>query len=1039
MRLPALALLSICCLLPRGGLAQQVDFAGDIQPIFKRSCTGCHGPTQQLGQLRLDSRQALLHGGASQGVVAPGDPDASPLYQRIAGLGAGARMPMGGELPSAEIDLIKRWIEQGATWNDSEDTAAAPAQKHWAFTPPTRPSLPAVSSNSWPRNPIDHFVLAKLESEGLQPSPEAPPATLLRRAGLDVVGLPPTIDTVDRLAGRARLRDRDYSQEVDRLLASPHYGERWGRLWLDAARYADSDGFEKDKPRQVWFYRDWVINALNRDLGYDQFVIEQIAGDLLPNATQDQRVATGFLRNSMLNEEGGIDPEQFRMEAMFDRVDAIGKSILGLTIQCAQCHNHKFDPLTQKEYYQVLGFLNNSHESSVTVYTHDERRQRDTTLAAIRAVEDELMAGMPDWPRRLTAWEQQRASDQPEWRIFQPTVRDMSTGGQKYEPLEDGSFIARGYAPTKHRVQMTWETTERDITAMRLELMMHPDLPHGGPGRSIVGTAALSEFEVEIAPASDPENRQKVTIASATADFTSPEKELAAPYLDKSDDRRVTGPIAFAIDGNKHTAWGTDAGPGRRNQARKAVFGFEKPIGHEGGSVITVYLDQQHGGWNSNEFQSHNLGRMRLSTTSETSAQADTLPTRVRELLATPVAERSPDEQRAVFSYWRTTVSAWDASNERIDQLWQQHPEGITQLVLNERDQPRMTHVLERGNFLKPAEAVQPGVPQVLHPLPEGPRDRLMFARWLVDDRSPTAARVIVNRIWQAYFGQGLITTPEDLGSRGQAPSHPELLDWLAVELVDNDWSLKHVHRLILESATYRQSSNATPELIERDPYNVLLARGARFRVDAEIVRDIALQASGLLNPAVGGPPVYPPAPEFLFLPPASYGTKTWPTETGEDRYRRALYGFRYRSVPDPMLDVFDAPKADTSCIRRSRANTPLQALATLNEPLFLEAARALALQVLESEIADTHDGVNYAFRRCVARAPSSAESDELVSFFNRQRKRFESGELDAWAMLDTSPSFRNHLPGGASPSEAAAWTALSRVLLNLDETITKE
>ena len=1039
MRLTSLALLSIWCLAPPDVSAQEVDFVRDIQPVLERSCSGCHGPAQQLGQLRLDSRQSLLHGGASQGVITPGDAENSPLYRRVAGLGAGARMPMGGELPAGEIELIKRWIEQGATWPEATDSAQGPAPKHWAFTAPVRPELPAVSDESWPRNPIDRFVLAKLDAEGLHPSPQAGPATLLRRVGLDVVGLPPTVDSVDQFVGRGRLRDRDYSKEIDRLLASPHYGERWGRLWLDAARYADSDGFEKDKPRQVWFYRDWVVNALNRDLGYDQFIIEQIAGDLLPNATQDQRVATGFLRNSMINEEGGIDPEQFRMEAMFDRVDAIGKSILGLTIQCAQCHNHKFDPLTQKEYYQVLGFLNNSHESNVTVYTQSEQQQRDETLAAIRTIEDELTASAPDWRDRLAKWEQQSESHQSEWRVFQPTVRDVSTGGQKYSPLEDGSFLAQGYAPTKHRVQMTWETTEQNITAMRLELLMHPDLPRGGPGRSIHGNAALSEFEVEIAPASDPENRKSVKIIEATADFTSPEQELQAPYLDKSDDRRVTGPIAFAIDGEKTTAWGTDAGPARSNQPRKAVFRFEEPIGHERGSVITIYLSQQHGGWNSNEYQSHNLGRMRLSATSDSTAHADPLPAHVRDILSLPTAKRSADQERAVFSYWRTTVADWHNANEKIDALWQTHPEGTTQLVLNERDEPRTTHVLERGDFLRPADAVELGVPRALHPMPEGPRNRLTFARWLADDRSPTTARVIVNRIWQAYFGQGLIATPEDLGSRGQAPSHPALLDWLAVELMENDWSLKHLHRVILESATYRQSSNATPELIAQDHYNVLLARGPRFRVDAEIVRDIALQASGLLNPAVGGPPVYPPAPEFLFLPPASYGTKTWNTESGENRYRRALYGFHYRSVPDPMLDVFDAPKADTSCIRRSRSNTPLQALTTLNEPLFLEAARALAFEVLGSDNEDTRDRISYAFRRCVARAPSSAETDQLVSFFDHQQERFEAGELDPWALLATSPSFRNHLPGGATPAQAAAWTALARVLLNLDETVTKE
>lgn len=1032
MRSTGLRFALLLGLISPAASAQQVDFARDVQPIFERSCSRCHGSTQQSGQLRLDSKESVFQGGASRNVVRPGDAANSVLYQRVAGIGPEARMPLGSELPDAEIALLKRWIEQGAPWPDAMSAAPAPKQ-HWAFVPPVRPQLPAVQDKSWVRNPIDRFVLAKLETEGLKPSPEADAVTLLRRASLDVIGLPPTVEEADAFRGK------DYPKVIDRLLASPHYGERWGRLWLDAARYADSDGFEKDKPREVWFYRDWVIDALNRDMGYDQFIVEQIAGDLLPTATQAQRVATGFLRNSMINEEGGIDPEQFRMEAVFDRVDAIGKSILGLTIQCAQCHNHKFDPIKQSEYYQILAFLNNSNESNITVFTPQQQRKREETLAAIRSVEDELMAANPDWPQRMAAWEEQSKADVTNWQVIRLTVRDISTGGQKYLPLEDGSFLAQGYAPTKHRVEMSWETKEQNLTAMRLELLMHPDLPRGGPGRSIYGTGALSEFEVEIAPASDPDKREKVKIVEATADFNAPEAELTAPYIDKSGNRRVTGPIAFAIDGEKDTAWGIDAGAGRRNQPRKAVFRFERPVGHEGGSVITIYLSQQHGGWNSDDNQNNNLGRVRLSATADAAAHADPAPAAVREILSVPAAHRSPEQQRKLFSYWRTTVPAWQAANDKIDALWRQHPQGTTQLVLNERDVPRKTHILQRGDFLMPAEQVQPGTPAFLHPLPDGPVNRLTFARWLADEKSPTTARVIVNRIWQAYFGQGIVETPEDLGTRAADPIYRELLDWLAVELMENNWSLKHVNRLILESATYRQSSKATPEMIARDPYNTLLARGPRFRVDAEIVRDIALRASGLLNPALGGPPVYPEAPEFLFQPPVSYGPKVWKTSTDENRYRRAIYTFRYRSLPYPMLDAFDAPKGDASCTRRSRSNTPLQALTTLNEPMFLEAARALAFQALEAGGAEAREQISYAFRRCVARAPSPSELDELAVFLNRQEERYAAHEINPWEMLGANPGFQDHLPAGTSPEKAAAWTALARVLLNLDETITKE
>ncbi|MBM3775499.1 MAG: DUF1553 domain-containing protein, partial [Acidobacteria bacterium] len=727
-----------------------------------------------------------------------------------------------------------------------------------------------------------------------------------------------------------------------------------------------------------------------------------------------------FLRNSMINEEGGIDPEQFRMEAMFDRMDAIGKSILGITIQCAQCHNHKYDPLTQEEYYRMFAFLNDSHEANVAVYSPAEQRKREQIFRQIRELERGLER-QPGWRGRMAAWERAATQDQPEWLVLRPAVEDISTGGQKYFPLPDGSFLAQGYAPTKHRVKMTVKTDLENITAFRLELLNDPNLPMGGPGRSLKGTGALTEFEVEAAPAapsataSGPaaEKPSRIRIVRATADFSPPPAPLEAAYHDKSVRLRLTGPVDFAIDGCEETAWGTDAGPGLRNQPRKAVFHPEQPVRFPGGAVLTFYLSQKHGGWNSDDNQSHNLGRFRLSVASAPNAAADPLPAGVREILPIPHERRTAAQNDAVFSYWRTTVPEWRPVNEKIAGLWKQHPEGASQLVLQARQSPRETHILARGDFLKPGKPVPPGVPAFLHPLPAGaPPDRLGFARWLVDRDSPTAARAIVNRVWQQYFGNGLVATSEDLGKQSEPASHPELLDWLAVEFMERGWSLKNLHRLILTSATYRQSSKASPELLSRDPYNRLLARGPRFRVDAEIVRDIALAASGLLNRKVGGPSVYAPAPAFLFQPPASYGPKIWNEAQGEERYRRALYTFRYRSVPYPALDAFDAPNGDSSCVRRVRSNTPLQALTTLNEPLFLESARALAERALEHGGSSDGERLKYAVRRCLAREPGQQESGELLAFLRKQQERFPRLE---------------------------AWTALARVLLNLDETITKE
>ncbi len=929
---------------------------------------------------------------------------------------------------------------------DAAQSKVNDSPKHWAFVVPARPQVPEAPEamdRARIKNQIDQFIIARLEKEGLQLSPEADRVTLLRRLSLDLTGLPPAIEEVD--AFRNDNRPDAYHKQVERLLSSPHYGERWGRHWLDAARYADSDGYEKDKSRRVWSYRDWVINSLNRDKPYDQFIIEQIAGDLLPpgkslEATQDQIVATGFLRNSMINEEGGIDPEQFRMEAMFDRMDAIGKSILGLTIQCAQCHNHKYDPLRQEEYYRMFAFLNNANEATVAVYTPEEEMTRAEIFRRTREIEAELQHKNPDWQSRMAEWEERVRKDQPEWIVVQPDVDEISTDGQRYLPLTDGSFLAAGYAPAKHRVEMRLKTDVRSITAFRLELLNDPNLPLGGPGRSIKGTCALTEFEVEAASANDPKKTAKVKIARATADINTAERELEPAFDDRSGRRRLAGPIEFAVDGKDETAWTIDAGPGFSNQPRKAVFQAERPIANEGGSIITFYLSQRHGGWNNNDNQQNSLGRLRISITTAPNAGADPLPAKVRGVLSIPSEKRSPAQIQTVFGYWRTTVSEYTEANREIADLWRQHPEGSSQLILRERDEMRETHLLKRGDFLKPDRAVAPGVPAFLHPLPQdAPPTRLTFARWLVDRQSPTTTRAIVNRIWQSYFGTGLVATPEDFGKQSEAPSHPELLDWLAVELMEKGWSLKHIHRLIVNSAAYQQSSKVTAQLLERDPDNRLIARGPRLRVEAEVVRDIALAASGLLNPKVGGPSVFPPAPDFLFLPPVSYGTKPWREEKGENRYRRAIYTFRFRSVPYPLLQAFDAPIGDVSCVRRARSNTPMQALVTLNEPLFIEAARALAMRTLKEVGANDGQRLVFAFRRVLARRPSQQESNQLLALLNRQRERFIAGELNPWNLATVNPDKPFSLPKGVRMEDVAAWTAVSRVLFNLDEAITKE
>jgi mono/diheme cytochrome c family protein len=1071
---------------------RQVDFATDIQPIFEQNCYGCHGPKKQESSFRLDQKADAMKGGETVGAsaIVPGKSAESVLIQAVARVHPELKMPKKGEpLTAKEVGLLRAWIDQGAVWPESA-AHAKDINQHWAFKAPVKSKLPAVKDKTWVRTPIDHFVLARLEKEGLKPSPEADKVTLLRRLHLDLVGLPPSIEEVD--AFLADPSPDAYENRVEGLLSSPHYGERWGRHWLDAARYADSDGFEKDKPRFIWAYRDWVISALNRDLPYDRFIIEQLAGDQLPNPGQDQFVATGFLRNAMLNEEGGVDPEQFRMEGLFDRMDAIGKSVLGLTIQCAQCHNHKFDPLTQEEYYRLFAFLNNDHEAAMVAYTTEQQMLVGNLTRQMRDLEAGLRHTTADWQEQMNQWEDSITNDQPEWTV----VRCVNAGdnGERYYYYDDGSIRASSYAPTKWTSHFRGTNNLPFIGAFQLEQLNDPNLPCGGPGRSIKGMAALSEFKVEAIDLQNPSNKVQVKFVKATADYSNAEKDLEPEFNDKSDKKRVYGPIAFAIDGKDDTAWGIDAGPGRRNQPRKAVFIPEKPLTFTNGVELNFRLMQNHGGWNSDDNQNHNLGRFRLSVASATNVVADPVPATVRDIFKVPRQQRSPPQIATVFSYWRTTVPEFKEVNGKIEALWKQWPEGIPTLTLLARkgrgpnDELRSTHMFKRGDWLKPGKEVSFGVPAFLHALPpDADSSRLTFAKWLVDSRSPTTARACVNRIWQAYFGLGLVETPEDFGTRCEKPSHPELLDWLACEFMEPEmksenrnpkaernpksedlkaqagsklfqnlgfgtssdleirnsalqpWSIKHLHRLIVNSATYRQSSHIAPALYARDPYNRLLARGPRLRVEGEIVRDIALAASGLLNPEVGGRSIYPPAPEFLFQPPASYGPKIWKEESGAERYRRSLYIFKFRSLPFPMLQTFDAPNGDFSCVRRLRSNTPLQALVSLNESQFVECAQALARKMMTEGGKTDADRINYAFRRALSRPPTADEQKELLSLLEKERRRIADGWVNPFELATGKNERPADLPEGETPTRLAAYVVVSRVVLNLDETITKE
>lgn len=1064
-------------------LALPVDFNRDVRPILSDQCFVCHGRDENSRQagLRLDQRQDAIDAGA----IVAGDAAASEMVARIFSHDPDTQMPppdSGKSLTEEQRKILVAWIQQEARYAE-----------HWAFVPPVKAPLPTLADplasdlaadSTASLHPIDAFVRQALSDQasviGLRPAPPADDATLVRRMYLDLIGLPPSPAQIDQV-----LQDRR-PDRLDRLagglLQSPHFGEKWARWWLDAARYSDSDGYEKDKQRTVWFYRDWVIESLNEDLPYNEFVIQQIAGDLLPAAAsfrqqQAQQVATGFLRNSMVNEEGGADPEQFRVEGMFDRVDAIGKSILGITTGCAQCHTHKYDPISHQEYYAMFASLNDIHEAMITVYTPEQEQRRNEVLSNTARVYQDFKAEHPQWQQELEQWQVWSAAKSLPWRTLVPS--DIPFDGQKFRVLDDGSIVGESYAPTYTSPAFGLQTELTSISAVRLDLLTHPQLPRGGPGRSIYGTGALTEFTVKVTPLATPDQTQTLKFVKAFASAAPEVVPLPAIYRerDSAADQRITGPIAFAIDGDAKTAWSTDIGPGRRNQDHYAVFLTQTPVTINGPAKIEFVLEQNHGGWNSDDNQNYLMGRYRFSITeqpfptrlekpepaaltSQPPATSDLppqpsiellapvetldvtakefLPLRLGRYLNTPIGELTESQIAEILAFRFRSEPELAAWARRLDDAWKAYPETDTQLVVRAMEEPRTTYVLQRGDFLQPGESVPPGVPAFLGQWPDSREPaRLRLARWLVRDQSPTTARAIVNRVWQSYFGQGLVATPEDFGLQSQSPSHPELLDWLAVELVESGWSLKHLHRLIVTSETYRQSSEISESQYQADPKNVWLARGPRFRVPAEVVRDTALAASGLLEPEIGGPSIYPPAPDFLFQPPTSYGPKIWQTDLDRQQYRRSLYIHAYRSVPYPSLQVFDAPKGDAACVRRERSNTPLQALVMLNEPQFVACAAAMAQRVIDEEDSVIDRQVSYAYRLASGRQPSADERKVLLQVWQQQLQHFRQHPAELRALLSSTP-----VTADVSQSEGAlelgAMMMVCRVVLNLDETITK-
>lgn len=990
------------------------DFERDIRPIFATHCIGCHGPEKQKAGLRLDVKDDALRGGDSGRVIQPGDSAQSRLIALITGAESDKIMPPNGDRLSAEqIAAIASWIDAGATWPDALSSAdAAPRSDHWAFKAPERTTPPPVQEAAWLRNPIDSFVLARLEQEGIKPSPEADRYTLIRRLSLDLLGLPPLPEDVDAFVNDPS--PYAYEALVNRLLASPHFGERWGRHWLDAARYADSDGFEKDTVRPyAWRYRNWVIDALNRDMPFDQFTILQLAGDLVPGSTTEDKVATGFHRNTLTNKEGGVDPEQFRVEQVVDRTNTTGSVFLGLTVACAQCHSHKYDPISQKDYYQLYAFFNTGVEKDIPAPLDAEVEVYKQAKAAHDARQADLQKAIdayrPELETKLAEWAANQDLTEPEWHVLSP-AGSISSGGATLTRLDDESILASGQQAARDTYTVNFVTGLTGITAFRLEALTDPSLPKNGPGRAADGNLVLTEFNVKAARPTDPGTSEPVPFAEAIAAYS-------------QEGYAVSG----AVDNNRGTGWAIAPRDGVAvDQA--AIFTTVNDAGFSEGTIFTAALEQQYR-------ESFTVGRFRISVTRSPRALVQ-LPGAIRAALKTPADQRTEAQQSQLLEYY----GAIDAKMRELKAAYNAHAKAAPQpppthaQTIAENPEPPETHIHIRGDFLRPGEAVQADALAVLPPLkPRGPKpDRLDLARWLVDPANPLTARVTVNRVWDHLFGRALVFTSNDFGTRGEAPSHPELLDWLATEFMARGWSMKDMIRLIVTSAAYRQSSNIREDLVDRDPLNVLLARQGRFRGEAEINRDLFLAASGLLNPAIGGPSVRPPLPKGV-AELGYAGSVRWPESQGDDKYRRGLYIFFQRTVPYPMLMTFDCPDSNVTCIRRTRSNTPLQALTLLNDPVFNECAQALARRILTQGGASPDQRLRYAFRVCLSREPSAVELDELQRLLTDQRAAFERNPASA------SDAAGTYCPDGIPGPEAAAYTAVARVLMNLDEFTTRE
>ncbi|MFO0901246.1 MAG: DUF1553 domain-containing protein [Pirellulales bacterium] len=1115
--------------------ADAVDFNRDIRPILSNKCFRCHGPDEAERKggengLRFDTANGWLEDLGGYAAVVPGKPDESELIARIKADDADSVMPppsLGKPLTPREVELLEQWVADGAKYS-----------RHWSYVKPARPELPEVKAADWARGPLDLFVLARLEREGLAPSPEADRAALARRVALDLTGLPPTAEALD--AFLADSSPDAYEKYVDQLLASPAYGEHWARMWLDLARYADSAGYADDPLRTIWAFRDYAIRSFNANKPFDQFTVEQIAGDLLPNPTEEQLMATAFHRNTQTNSEGGTIDEEFRNVAIVDRVNTTMSVWMGTTMACAQCHTHKYDPITNAEYFRFFAFFNNTADADrpdesplLSFYTGEQKQRRSTLDGQIAALEKTLTTPTPELYVAQGRWEQafprevswHKLGSAKVQSTAEATLTADAAGVQSQATRKDTySLDLPESLPRLSALRLTTagapaaEGDRLALTGLELELQPPESVRPAGryvrielPGKERIlslaevqvfrgeenlaakGTATQSsttfggDAKQAIDGVTDGQFAEHATTHTAESQDPWWEVDLGAALpidaitvwnrTDFSVGDRLKGARILLLDANRQPLWQRtlDEAPavserlavdGRRRLEiaatvaepaanvdwpallgkgvkleagwplagageRTLLLALAQPIDVPPGSKLSLVFAQASAG------RQAEAARFQIEFTADAGAAQWTQhpPEVVRALRADP-AQRSPADRELLTKHFLRHVAAeFAAERGQLESAQQQlaeiKPNTVPYMQELAEGSRRKTHVQLRGNYLNLAEEVTEGVPVAFHPLAEGaPRNRLALAQWLVSPENPLTARVTVNRYWEKIFGTGLVATSEDFGLQGDMPSHPELLDWLAVDLQEHGWDLKRLLRQLVTSAAYRQSCAVTPEQFERDPENRLLARGPRNRLDAEVVRDQALSVAGLLSHKMFGPSVKPPQPNLGLS--AAFGSGIdWETSAGEDRYRRGLYTAWRRSNPYPSMLTFDAPNREVCTVRRPRSNTPLQALVTLNDPVYIEAAQALARRMIAEGGASTADRLAFGFRTCLTRLPSAAELERLTTLYDDLRARY-AGDEPLARSLATDPI--GPPPEGVAIADLAAWTAVANVLLNLDE-----